>query len=84
MAENVLKYEPETALFVPDDDPLRFYRVIAEYGEKALDSGGTLYVETNPLYINNVKAMLETLNYTHVELRTDQFGKQRFVKATRP
>ena len=84
MAENVLKYEPETALFVPDDDPLRFYRAIAEYGEKALYSGGTLYFETNPLYINNVKAMLETLNYTHVELRTDQFGKQRFVKATRP
>ena len=84
MERNVLAYEPEMALFVPDDDPLRFYRAIAEYGVQALSADGVLYFETNPLYINNVKAMLEALNYTHVELRTDQFGKQRFVKATRP
>ena len=84
MERNVLAYEPEMALFVPDDDPLRFYRAIAEYGVQALSVDGALYFETNPLYINNVKAMLEALNYTHVELRTDQFGKQRFVKATRP
>ena len=55
MAKNVLAYEPETALFVPDDDPLRFYRAIAEYGLQVFSEEGTLYFETNPLYINKVR-----------------------------
>ncbi|MCR5078240.1 MAG: peptide chain release factor N(5)-glutamine methyltransferase [Prevotella sp.] len=84
MARNVLEHEPRTALFVPDDDPLRFYRAIAGYGLKTLADGGTLYFETNPLYINKVKEMLTTLGYTHIESRSDQFGKQRFTKAIRP
>ncbi len=84
MEGNVLAYEPETALFVPDDDPLRFYRAIAEYGVQALSADGVLYFETNPLYINDVKEMLNTLGYKQIELREDQFGKLRFTKATRP
>ena len=84
MAKNVLAYEPETALFVPDDDPLRFYRAIAEYGVQALSADGVLYFETNPLYINDVKEMLNTLGYKQIELREDQFGKLRFTKAIRP
>ena len=84
MAENVLAYEPETALFVPDDDPLRFYRAIAEYGVQALSADGVLYFETNPLYINDVKEMLNALGYKQIELREDQFGKLRFTKAIRP
>ena len=84
MAGNVLAYEPETALFVPDDDPLRFYRAIAEYGVQALSADGVLYFETNPLYINDVKEMLNTLGYKQIELREDQFGKLRFTKAIRP
>ena len=84
MAKNVLAYEPETALFVPDDDPLRFYRAIAEYGVQALSADGVLYFETNPLYINDVKEMLNMLGYKQIELREDQFGKLRFTKAIRP
>ena len=84
MAENVLAYEPETALFVPNDDPLRFYRAIAEYGVQALSADGVLYFETNPLYINDVKEMLNALGYKQIELREDQFGKLRFTKAIRP
>ena len=84
MKENVLAYEPETALFVLDDDPLRFYRAIAEYGVQALSVDGVLYFETNPLYINDVKEMLNALGYKRVELREDQFGKLRFTKAIRP
>ena len=84
MEGNVLAYEPETALFVPDDDPLRFYRAIAEYGVQALSADGVLYFETNPLYINDVKEMLNTLGYKQIELREDQFGKIRFTKAIRP
>ena len=84
MEGNVLAYEPETALFVPDDDPLRFYRAIAEYGVQALSADGVLYFETNPLYINDVKEMLNMLGYKQIELREDQFGKLRFTKAIRP
>ena len=84
MERNVLAYEPEMALFVPDDDPLRFYRAIAEYGVQALSADGVLYFETNPLYIDNVKQMLNALGYKQIELREDQFGKLRFTKAIRP
>ena len=84
MAKNVLAYEPETALFVPDDDPLRFYRAIAEYGLQVFSEEGTLYFETNPIYINKVKEMLSCLGYKQIEQREDQFGKLRFIKAIRP
>ena len=84
MAENVLSYEPETALFVPDNDPLLFYRAIAEYGVQALSTDGALYFETNPLYIDDVKQMLSELGYKQIELRKDQFDKIRFTKAIRP
>ena len=84
MAGNVLAYEPETALFVPDDDPLYFYRAIAKYGIQALSADGALYFESNPLYIENVKQMLSELGYKQIELREDQFGKLRFTKAIRP
>lgn len=82
MAENVLQHEPHTALFVPNDDPLRFYTAIAKLGKKTLTKGGTLYFETNPLYIKEVKTMLKDLGYTMIQLRKDQYDKQRFVKAT--
>lgn len=84
MERNVLDYEPETALFVPDDDPLRFYRAIAEYGKTALKPGGELYFEINPLYAGELKAMLEKTGYGNLEIRKDQFGKQRMMKGTRP
>ena len=83
MEQNVLNHEPHTALFVPDDDPLLFYRAIARYGQQALEPGGWLYFEINPLYANDMQHMLSIMSYHNIELRTDQFGKQRMIRAQR-
>jgi len=81
MERNVLEHEPTLALFVPDNDPLLFYRAIARYAAKALRPGGTLYFEINPLYVNEMKQMLSEEGFSHTEIRNDQFGKQRFTKS---
>jgi release factor glutamine methyltransferase len=78
---NVLEHEPELALFVPDDDPLLFYRTIARYAAKALMPGGALYFEINPLYVNEMLQMLSDEGFSNTEVRNDQFGKQRFTKS---
>ncbi len=83
MERNVLGHEPETALFVPDDNPLLFYRAIARYAAKALKPGGTLYFEINPLYVSEMQQMLSDEGFSHTEVRNDQFGKQRFTKSWR-
>ena len=83
MEPNVLEHEPHTALFVPDDDPLLFYRTIALYGQTALKDGGWLYFEINPLYAKDVCNMLGSMSYDDVETKTDQYGKQRMVRAQR-
>lgn len=84
MARNVLDYEPATALFVPDDDPLLFYRAIATYASVALRPRGELFFEINPAHAAAVEAMLGGMGYAGVETKTDSFGKQRFTKAIRP
>ena len=84
MMQNVLNFEPTTALFVPDNDPLLFYRAIAEYGSSALSHGGELYFEINSCFADKVSDMLNALDYAKIEVREDQFGKQRFVKAIHP
>ena len=81
MAVNVLEYEPHTALFVPDDDPLLFYRAIAQYGQTALKAGGWLYFEINPLYAQEMCDMLRIMAYHDIELKADQYGKQRMIRA---
>lgn len=83
MEANVLRYEPHTALFVPDDDTLLFYRSIALYSQSALRQGGDLFFEINPLYVGELNDMLIALGYEDIIIREDQFGKQRFIKATR-
>lgn len=83
MKANVLDYEPHTALFVPDDDPLLFYRAIAQFGQTALTAGGRLWFEVNPLYAQDVAALLRRMSYHDIEVKEDQFGKQRFIKASR-
>lgn len=82
MADNVLRHEPSLALFVPNDDPLRFYRAIARYGKHALRPGGTLLFEINPLLAEDMLRLLEDGSYQHVQLIADAFGKSRFTKAT--
>lgn len=83
MEANVLDHEPHTALFVPDDDPLLFYRVIAAFGRQTLQPGGWLYFEINPLYAAALHDMLGTMSYHDVEIREDAFGKQRMIRAQR-
>jgi release factor glutamine methyltransferase len=81
MEANVLEHEPHTALFVPDDDPLLFYRAIAQYGQSALKDGGWLYFEINPLYANALIEMLGMMSYHNIEIKEDQYGKQRMIRA---
>lgn len=81
MARNVLDYEPPTALFVPDDDPLRFYRSIAELGLRRLRPDGRLCFEINPLYAEALSNLLVSLGYEAVTIRDDDYGKQRFATA---
>jgi release factor glutamine methyltransferase len=83
MEANVLEHEPHTALFVPDDDPLLFYRAIAQYAQTALKPDGWLYFEINPLYAEALRDMLSKMSFCDIEIKTDQFGKQRFIKASR-
>lgn len=84
MAKNVLKFEPSTALFVPQSDPLLFYKAIANYAIQALKPGGKLYIEINPLYKNELEEMLKNVGFIDIEIRKDAFGKDRMVRATRP
>lgn len=81
MEKNVLAWEPETALFVPDSDPLRFYRRIAQMGTEMLMPGGKLYFEINQAYGAEVADMLQTLGYNKPRIIKDLFGKDRFVTA---
>lgn len=81
MENRVLDFEPHSALFVPDSDPLMFYRAIAEFGNRALNKGGRLYFEINPLEAEALKEMLSDAGYHDIELRKDIFGKQRMIKA---
>ncbi len=81
MEANVLEHEPHTALFVPNDDPLLFYRAIAQYGQTALKEGGWLYFEINPLYAEALHEMLSKMSYHDIEIKEDQYGKQRMIRA---
>ena len=81
MEAHVLDHEPHQALFVPDDDPLLFYRAIAQYGKSALVAGGWLYFEINPLYHEVLEKMLDEMGYFGIEMRKDQFGQWRFARA---
>ena len=83
MEPNVLEHEPHTALFVPDDDPLLFYRAIAQYGQTALKDGGWLYFEINPLYAQDLCDMLCAMRFCRIEIKEDQYGKQRMIRAQR-
>lgn len=81
MERNVLDYEPDLALFVPDDDPLLFYRSIAQYALQALQPDGWLYFEINPFYAEPLCEMLRDMRFSRIELKIDQYDKQRFVRA---
>ena len=81
MEKNVLEHEPSLALFVPDENPLKFYRAIAEYASSALKSGGALYFEINPIYEKETREMLLKLDFKDIETKEDAFGKKRMMRA---
>ena len=81
MEKNVLEHEPSIALFVPDEEPLKFYRAIAEYASSALKSEGALYFEINPIYEKETREMLQSLGFKDIETKEDAFGKKRMMKA---
>ena len=81
---NVLNYEPAGALFVPDDDPLRYYVAIARYAMGALVPGGRLYLEINQQMGNAMRKLLNASGFDQVEIRRDHYGNDRFATATRP
>ena len=80
MDENVLHYEPHLALFVPDSDPLLFYRAIAEYACQHLNPGGQLLMEINRAFGKKVKNMIEMVGFEHVKTSTDRYGNERIVE----
>lgn len=80
MHRNVLAHEPHMALFVPNDDPLRFYRAITRYAVEALRPGGCVLFEINTLYAEATRQMMLDEGLSHIETRFDCFGKERFVK----
>ena len=83
MSEIVLKHEPRLALFVPDEDPLVFYRAIGRFGLKHLKPNGLLYFEINAAYGRATCQLLMELGYRNVELRCDVTGRDRMVKASK-
>ncbi len=79
MEKHVLLHEPETALFVPDDDPLLFYRAIADYGRQSIADGGRLLFEINRRFGCETADLLRARGYNNVYIKADQFGNDRIV-----
>lgn len=83
MHENVTAFEPDLALFVPNENPLLFYRALAEYAAKSLNDKGYLFFELHENYAHETKTIIESLGFQSVEIRKDLQGKDRMLKAQR-
>jgi release factor glutamine methyltransferase len=83
MHPNVVRFEPHLALFVPDDEPLLFYRIIADYSKKQLKDGGRLWFEINRAHGDDVGELLESAGYSDVRIYHDMSGSDRFVSAVK-
>ena len=84
MRPNVLNFEPSTALFVPDSDPLKFYRRIAELFSLPLEGKGRergLFFEINEVFGKELKQLLDSLGYTDIQIHKDIYGKDRIIEA---
>lgn len=84
MNANVIDHEPHMALFVPDNDPLIFYRAIASYAMSALVSGGKLYFEINPNYVSELHYELKQQGWINISVVADMQRLNRFIFCTRP
>lgn len=81
MDRNVKDYEPGQALFVPDNDPLLFYKAIVPYAAQSLERGGHLYLEINQRFGNEVRELLQDGGFDEVRIIDDSYGKVRFAAA---
>lgn len=81
MAKNVLEFEPHLALFVPNDDPLLFYRLLAENAKKQLVQNGCIYLEIHEDFGEEMKKLLSDFGFADIEIRKDLQGKFRMLKA---
>ena len=81
MDANVLDHEPHLALFVPDDDPLLFYRAIADFGQEHLTNGGQIFFEVNRAYAEQVAELLLQKGYEEAQVEKDEYNNNRFVWA---
>jgi release factor glutamine methyltransferase len=79
MEHHVLDYEPEMALFVPDNHPLLFYEAITTYAATALTNGGMLAFETNRRFAHEVGALMDDAGFSNIKLKRDMFNNERIV-----
>lgn len=84
MQKRVLDFEPHRALFVPDNDPLLFYRRIAAFGMECLNPGGKIFFEINEVFGNETVQLLADTGYTDIEIKQDMQGKDRMCRAIKP
>ena len=80
MQNNVIDHEPSIALFVPDEDPLKFYRAIINFASKNLNDKGSLYLEINQYLSNEMIALLKKYEFHTIILKQDMFGNDRMLK----
>lgn len=80
MHTNVTDFEPHTALFVPEEDPLLFYNAIADFATKNLNDNGLLFFEINESYGEETIEMLNNKSFINIELRKDMSGRDRMIK----
>ena len=83
MHTNVMDFEPHTALFVPENDPLIFYKVIADFAVDHLEKDGLLFFEINESYGKQIVELLANKLFNNIELRKDMSGKSRMIKAVK-
>ncbi len=80
---NVVAFEPHLALFVEDDNPLLFYKSIADFASNYLNQNGVLYVELNSNFAKETVALFQSYKFNTIQLKKDQYNRNRMLKATR-
>jgi release factor glutamine methyltransferase len=83
MQNNVIDHEPGLALFVPDEDPLKFYSAVVNFAADHLNEDGCFYLEINQYLGKEMMNLLEESNFKTIELRKDMFGNDRMIKGIR-
>jgi release factor glutamine methyltransferase len=83
MLPNVLEYEPHLALFTPKREPLYYYKKIIAIAQSSLNSNGSLYLEINPKFKEDLITYIKRKTFKDIEVRNDIFGKNRMLKAVK-